>query len=234
MKGLFSPDNPVIRFMIKVGYIWWLNILWLVCSLPIITIGASTTALIYSCMKLHKEEGYATKNFFKSFKENFKQSTIIWLIYVAVGAILTADLYFWKQQSNGNKVVLGLSLAVLILYAISLSYVFAIQAKFVNSIKNTLLYSILLPFKNLKETILILVTLGTVLYFNVTTVFLVNFFTLNVGVGFIVFLLAVFYNAVFERYIPKEEYSSRWESVEEPLENGRESDKDLDETAKQR
>ena len=101
-------------------------------------------------MKLHKEEGYATKNFFKSFKENFKQSTIIWLIYVAVGAILTADLYFWKQQSNGNKVVLGLSLAVLILYAISLSYVFAIQAKFVNSIKNTLLYSILLPFKNLK------------------------------------------------------------------------------------
>lgn len=224
----------MIRFMIKVGYIWWLNILWLVCSLPIITIGASTTALIYSCMKLHKEEGYATKNFFKSFKENFKQSTIIWLIYVAVGAILTADLYFWKQQSNGNKVVLGLSLAVLILYAISLSYVFAIQAKFVNSIKNTLLYSILLPFKNLKETILILVTLGTVLYFNVTTVFLVNFFTLNVGVGFIVFLLAVFYNAVFERYIPKEEYSSRWESVEEPLENGRESDKDLDETAKQR
>ncbi|MBR5355791.1 MAG: YesL family protein [Lachnospiraceae bacterium] len=220
--------------MIKVGYIWWLNILWLVCSLPIITIGASTTALIYSCMKLHKEEGYATKNFFISFKENFKQSTIIWLIYVAVGAILTADLYFWKQQSNGNKVVLGLSLAVLILYAISLSYVFAIQAKFVNSIKNTLLYSILLPFKNLKETILILVTLGTVLYFNVTTVFLVNFFTLNVGVGFIVFLLAVFYNAVFERYIPKEEYSSRWESVEEPIENGRESDKDLDETAKQR
>ena len=208
--------------------------MWLVCSLPIITIGASTTALIYSCMKLHKEEGYATKNFFISFKENFKQSTIIWLIYVAVGAILTADLYFWKQQSNGNKVVLGLSLAVLILYAISLSYVFAIQAKFVNSIKNTLLYSILLPFKNLKETILILVTLGTVLYFNVTTVFLVNFFTLNVGVGFIVFLLAVFYNAVFERYIPKEEYSSRWESVEEPLENGRESDKDLDETAKQR
>lgn len=224
----------MIRFMIKVGYIWWLNILWLVCSLPIITIGASTTALIYSCMKLHKEEGYATKNFFHSFKENFKQSTVIWLIYIAVGAILGADLYFWKMQSNGNKIVLGLSLAVLILYAISLSYVFAIQAKFVNSIKNTLLYSILLPFKNLKETILILVTLGTVLYFNVTTVFLVNFFTLNVGVGFIVFLLAVFYNAVFERYIPKEEYSSRWESVEEPLENGRESDKDLDETAKQR
>lgn len=206
--------------MIKVGYIWWLNILWLICSLPIITIGASTTALIYSCMKLHKEEGYATKNFFCSFKENFRQSTVIWLIYVAVGAVLMADLYFWKFKSSGNKIVLGLSLAVLILYGISLSYVFAIQAKFVNSIKNTLLYSILLPFKNLKETILILVTLGTVLYFNVTTVFLVNFFTLNVGVGFIVFLLAVFYNAVFERYIPKEEYSDRWESVDEPLEDG--------------
>ena len=224
MKGLFHPDNPVIRFMIKVGYIWWLNILWLVCSLPIITIGASTTALIFSCMKLHKEEGYVTKNFFTSFKENFKQSTIIWLIYLAVGAVLVADLYFWKQNGSGNKVVFGLTLAVLILYGISLSYVFAIQAKFVNSIKRTLFFSVLLPFRNLKETILILITLGAVVYFNVTTIFMVNFFTLNVGVGFVTFLLAVFYNAVFERYIPKTEIVDRFENPESAEDIGQNGD----------
>lgn len=188
--------------------------MWLICSIPLITIGASTTALIYSCMKLHKEEGYVTKNFFSSFKENFKQSTLIWLIYLAVGAILVADLYFWKQQSLGNKFVLGLSLALALLYGISLSYVFAIQAKFVNPIKNTLRYSVILPFKNMKETILILVTLGVVVYFNVTTIFVVNFFTLNVGVGFIAFLLTVFYGAVFDRYIPKEEVTDEWNSAD--------------------
>ena len=211
--------------MIKVGYIWWLNILWLVCSLPIVTIGASTTALIYSCMKLHKEEGYPAKNFFSSFKENFKQSTIIWLIYLAVGALIVADFYFWKMQESGNKLVFGLTLAVSILYAISLSYVFAIQAKFVNSIKRTLAYSVLLPFRNLKETVLILVTLGAVVYFNVTTIFMVNFFTLNVGVGFIVFLLSVFYNAVFERYIPKQE-EDRFEAALMSENNGRIGDPD--------
>ena len=68
LRTIFSPDNPVWRFFILVGRIWWLNILWLVCSLPIFTIGASTTALIYSCMKLKKDEGYPTENFFKSFK----------------------------------------------------------------------------------------------------------------------------------------------------------------------
>lgn len=196
--------------MIKVGYIWWLNILWLLCSLPVFTIGAATTALIYSCMKLHKDEGYVTKNFFGSFKENFKQSTIIWLIYLILGALIVLNLLFWKQQGSGNRFIFGFLGAIIVLYGISLSYVFAIQARFVNPIKNTLRYSVLLPFKNLKETILILVTLGAVIYFNVTTIFMVNFFTLNIGVGFIVFLLSVFYNAVFDRYIPKEEISDNW------------------------
>ncbi|MCR5715902.1 MAG: YesL family protein, partial [Lachnospiraceae bacterium] len=205
MRGLFHPDNPVIRFMIKVGYIWWLNILWLVCSLPIVTIGASTTALIYSCMKLHKEEGYPTGNFFHSFKENFGQATILWLIYLAVGALLAADLIFWNQQGAQSKVLWGLAIAITILYAISLSYVFAIQSKFVNSIQRTILFSILVPFRNMKETILILVTLGAVLYFNVTTIFMVNFITLNLGVGFVAYLLAVFYINVFNRYIPQED-----------------------------
>ena len=165
-----------------------------------------------------------TKNFFASFKENFKQSTIIWLIYLAVGAVLTADLYFWKLNGSGNKVVFGLNLAVVILYGISLSYVFAIQAKFVNSIKRTLIFSVLLPFRNLKETILILITLGAVVYFNVTTIFMVNFFTLNVGVGFITFLLAVFYNAVFDRYVPKTEVFDRFENPELAEENGQNGD----------
>lgn len=194
----------MIRFMIRVGYIWWLNIMWLICSLPLITIGASTTALIYSCMKLHKEEGYVTKNFLKSFKENFRQSTIIWIIYLVVGATLVADVFFWKLQSGGNKIVLGIFLAIVLLYGISLSFVFAIQAKFVNPIKNTLRYSFILPFKHIKETLLILVTVGAVIYFNVTTIFMVNFFTLNVGMGFIVFLLSVFYNAVFDHYVKEE------------------------------
>lgn len=207
MKGIFSPDNPVVRFFVKLGYIWYLDILWLVTSLPIFTIGASTTALLYSSMKLQKEEGYPTKNFFHSFKENFKQATGIWMIYLGVGALLALDLIYWNKRGAGFSnlnMPWALSIAACILYGISLSYVFAIQSKFVNTVRNTILYSILLPYRNLKQTILIAIVLIAVIYFNVTTVYAVNFMTLNFGVGLIAYLFGVFYSDVFEKYIPKE------------------------------
>ncbi|MDD5867272.1 YesL family protein [Lachnospiraceae bacterium YH-ros2228] len=207
MKGIFSPDNPVVRFFVKLGYIWYLDILWLVTSLPIFTIGASTTALLYSSMKLQKEEGYPTKNFFHSFKENFKQATGIWMIYLGVGALLALDLIYWNKRGAGFSnlnMPWALSIAACILYGISLSYVFAIQSKFVNTVRNTILYSILLPYRNLKQTILIAIVLIAVIYFNVTTVFAVNFMTLNFGVGLIAYLFGIFFSDVFEKYIPKE------------------------------
>ncbi len=205
--NLFRYDNPVIRFIVRVGYIWYLNVLWLVTSLPIITIGASTTALVYSSMKLLHDEGYPTKNFFHSFKENFKQATLIWLIYAAVGAVLAIDLMYWNRQGYGRSninVPWAISIAFCILYGISFCYVFAIQSKFYNSVKRTLAFALLLPFRHMKETVLIALTIGFVVYINLTTVFAVNFITLNIGVGLVAYLLAVFFTNIFENYVPKE------------------------------
>lgn len=205
MKGLFSPDNPVMKFIVKIGYIWYLNILWLVTSLPLITIGASTTALIYSSMKLLKDDGYPTQNFFKSFKKNFRQSTAIWLIYLAVGALLALDLVAWNKQGQNVNFAQGLVFAILILYMLSFTYVFAIQSKFVNPVISTIRFSFILPFKYFKETILMVVVEAVVIYLNVTTIFAVNFVTLNFGVGLIAYLFAVYYRKVFENYIPRQE-----------------------------
>lgn len=205
MKGLFSPDNPVMKFIVKIGYIWYLNILWLVTSLPLITIGASTTALIYSSMKLLKDDGYPTQNFFKSFKKNFRQSTAIWLIYLAVGALLALDLVAWNKQGQNVNFAQGLVFAILILYMLSFTYVFAIQSKFVNPVISTISFSFILPFKHFKETILMVVVEAVVIYLNVTTIFAVNFVTLNFGVGLIAYLFAVYYRKVFENYIPRQE-----------------------------
>ncbi len=73
LKYLFDVENPVFQAIYTVGKIAMLNFMWLICSLPVFTMGASTTALIYACMKLHRREGYIWSNFFTSFKENFKQ-----------------------------------------------------------------------------------------------------------------------------------------------------------------
>ncbi len=209
MKGLFSLDNPVIRAIVKLGYCWYLNLLWLVTSLPIVTIGASTTALLYSMMKLHGDEGYPTKNYFISFRENFKQATIIWIIYALAGALLAIDLIYWNNVGIGTgnvNFIWAVTIALCILYAVSLCYVFAIQAKFVNPVKKTIAFALLLPFRNLKETALIAVTILGLVYVNLTTIFAVNFMTMTFGIGLVAFLFAVFYTNVFNRYIPERRY----------------------------
>ena len=205
-KGLFNPDNAVLRAITRFGYIWWLNILWLVCSLPIITIGASTTALIYSCMKLRKDEGYPTRNFFHSFKENFGQSTLIWLLYLVVGLCIAWGFIFWNHSTLFfAKVAWAVVLAVAIAYGISFMFVFAIQSKFYNSIKDTIRFSFLVPIHNLKETILIAMIVGAVIILNVCTTFIVNFFTMNLGIGALAYYLGMHYETIFKQYVPETE-----------------------------
>lgn len=98
LSGLFNYDNPVWRFIGKFGDLILLNILFVICSIPIFTIGASTTAVYYVTLKLARnDDGYTIRSFFKSFKENFKQSTIIWLILLVVGIILGIDVWFFAK-----------------------------------------------------------------------------------------------------------------------------------------
>ena len=202
----FSYDNVVWRFLLKVGYIWILDLCWLFCSLPVITIGASTTALIYSCMKLQKDEGYPVQNFFHSFKENFRQSTVIWLIYAGIGALLAFGLIFWNQADRSSlKISWALVLAFLIPWLLSLLYVFAVQAKFVNTVRNTIHYAVILFVKHFGYTLQMVVVLGAVLYFNFTSVVLVNFITLFIGAGLVIYLFSFYYSKIFEQYIKTSE-----------------------------
>jgi uncharacterized membrane protein YesL len=201
-KGLFDYDNVVMRFMRKVGYLWWLNILWILTSLPVFTIGASTTALLYACTKLQKDEGTVTQNYFKSFKENFKQATGIWMIYLGIGVLIVISLIFYNRMDHSSlKILRNIMIAIAIIYAISLSYVFAIQSKFVNPVKDTIHYALVLPYQNLPETFLVLMTIGGVVILNLTTVFAVNVVTLTFGIGWIAYLLSFIYENVFDRYL---------------------------------
>ena len=223
LKYFFSPDNAVWRVFILIGRIWYLNILWLVCSLPVVTIGASTTALIYSCMKLRDDDGYPTRNFFHSFKINFKQATIIWLIYALVAASVICGMIFWNHSDLPFATIAwAVCILVGILWFISFMYVFAIQSKFVNTIKDTIRYSVLMAFTNFKSTILIaLILIGAVLG-NIYSYFVVNFITLNIGIGIITYWCTFHLQEVFKKYIPVTEYP---DSYLDQLEQEAESEK---------
>ena len=102
-------DNRIIRILTTLCDFLILNILWLVCSVPVITAGASTTALYSVMFKItKKEEGYIIKSFLKAFRQNFKQSTIIWLLLIGTGCIVGYDWYIAVTYIKLNRQIINI------------------------------------------------------------------------------------------------------------------------------
>ena len=139
---LFSYDSKFSQIMLKLCYGCYLNLLWMVCSLPVFTAGAATAALYDVTLRLAREEDPpVTTRFFKAFRENFRQATILWLILLGIGVLLGADGYIlyhlYKGTTGMVSVICTLGLALIIVaaiaYVIVLLYVFPLVA----SVKNT-------------------------------------------------------------------------------------------------
>ena len=139
---LFSYDSKFSQIMLKLCYGCYLNLLWMVCSLPVFTAGAATAALYDVTLRLaREEEPPLTARFFKAFRENFRQATILWLILLGIGVLLGADGYIlyhlYKSTTGMVSVICTLGLALIIVaaiaYVIVLLYVFPLVA----SVKNT-------------------------------------------------------------------------------------------------
>lgn len=73
-------EHIIIRILTRIFDLILLNILWLLTSIPVVTLGAATAAL-YSVLlsAAEKKEGYIVRDYWKAFRRNFKQSTIVWL-----------------------------------------------------------------------------------------------------------------------------------------------------------
>jgi uncharacterized membrane protein YesL len=160
---LFNLDSPFMQALGKMADLMWLNILTVVCCLPIITAGASLTAMHYMALKIVRdEECYITKGFFKSFKENFRQATLIWLLVVVVVAILVGDFIIMKYSGlEFGKPLQIIILVVAVLLVFTIMFVFPILAKFENTvwhtIKNAFLMSIMQFPRTLLMTILFII-----------------------------------------------------------------------------
>ena len=160
----FSYESKFSQLLLKLCYACYLNLLWFVCSIPIFTTGAATTALYYSCLKLVRdEESHVAATFFRAFRENFRQATVLWLILLGVGLFLGADgyiLYHLRQSSTGTlaviwTVILAVVIAAAVLYVIVLEYVFPLLASVSNTNRAMLKNSFLIGTHYLFATILV-------------------------------------------------------------------------------
>ena len=138
----FSYESKFSQALIKLCYSCYLNLLWFLCSLPIFTIGASTTALYYVSLKIVQgEDSNLTRLFFSSFRQNFRQATTLWMILLAIGLLLAGDgyiLYHLQTTTTGFPAVIWTLMFALVIvaasaYAIVLMYVFPLTASVANT-----------------------------------------------------------------------------------------------------
>ena len=141
MSRIFDMDSPLMRILNKFADLMWLNILTLICCIPIVTIGPALSAAHYVELKMYRnEEGYITRDFFKAFKVNFKQGFILGVINLLLLTIFVTDIFLMNENSNIHipRVVQVLIMAAAIMYVFYVVWVYAVQAKFINTIKNTM------------------------------------------------------------------------------------------------
>ncbi len=199
MNSLFSLDNPVWNFIGKLVDMVFLTILWALCSLPVVTLGASSTALYYVVLKLAEDkEGGIAASFFRAFRENFKQSTACWLIMLAFGLVLGLDIYIcWIMRDNGLAKVLSIVFIVLAaVYFMILMYLFPLLARCDAGIRKIFMMAFVMSVKHFGWTLLMAtLTVG---------IFAIGLFVqwvfLFISAGLAAYLNALILNKIFALY----------------------------------
>lgn len=160
MAKLFDMNNPVWRFMGKIADMFLLTLAWFVCSVPIITIGASTTALYYVSLKMEEgKEGYLFQTFWETFKKYIKQSTGIWLIVLAVGAFLCGDFYICYQTDfPAAKMMSWIFLVFGVVYLLVVTVLFPLAARLDTGIGKMFFMAFMISLKNFAWVLFMLVS----------------------------------------------------------------------------
>ena len=154
MDKFFDSGNPVMKFLARLVDLAVLNIVTVVYSLPLVTAGGAMAAMNYVLLHLVRgDETYVIRMFRKSFKENFRQGIPEGLLVILIAVITATDL--WAFHGSGSKAVtmtmIVISIAALLLF-VSAVYMFALQARYDNSVKGTIMNAFRLSLGNLPRT----------------------------------------------------------------------------------
>ncbi len=207
---LFNSDSPVVEGLTVLANLILLNWLFALCSLPLVTVGASLTALHHVVLQIvRKEDKGVVREFFRAFKGNFGQATVIWLILLAVGAVLVIDYRMGARVLSSGALTAVLAVAVLLfaLWMVEWVYVFPMQARYENSVKQTFKNAFLVGIGNLPNTLILIALTLAVPYLCyryerlVPAAVLLSMFILFSGLAYLGDLLI---NRIFLKTFPEE------------------------------
>lgn len=203
MGNLFKLDSPFTRFMTMVANLVCLNVLWLLCCIPIVTAGAATTAMYHVIFQyLTRQDDAVVKPFFRSLRENFAGATVVWVIHLVIIAVVAVEgLYIIQWGTLPLLVVYGIQ--VLLLIGVS-SYLYPLLARYDASPKRTVLNSFLMALRHLVSTVSLVVLNAMPA---VLLLLLPGYLPIQLLVGFalIAYLNGRVLLSVFKKYEPQEE-----------------------------
>lgn len=202
MDKLFSMEGNLLNKMEKIADMVLLNVLWIICCIPILTAGSATTALYSVMLKMVKdEESYIVRSFFYAFKENFKQSTIIWMLFLGALGLISVDFYFWNLKIGMGKIIIIPFAIILFLAVITLQYTSPILAFFENSTSKVLKNAFLMATSYIPYTILILaVNLSPWILLLFSNLMISSFWNLVIGFSFSAWINAHIFRKIFEKH----------------------------------
>lgn len=210
MSRFFNMESPLFRFLSRLADLMILNLVFLATCIPVVTIGAAWTALYYTALKMvRNEESYIVRGYFKSFKENFKQATLMWMAVLVFIVILFFDFNIIRAMTGSVAVFFRIATTAITLVGVMiLLYLFPVLSKFYNSTKNTFINALLMSIRHLPQTfIMLVISAGAVAITFLNSVTLVYGSLLWLLFGFALIALANswFLVKIFDHYIPEQE-----------------------------
>lgn len=160
MRNLFHLDNPFVQLLSRVGDMILANVLFLLCSLPIFTLGASAAALNKVTQDIvHDTDSGLLKTFFRAFRENFKQATVAWLVVLAFFVGLGCNYLIVVSYFTGNlAMILKAVLAVISVLILSVCvYLFPLMVRYTNGLRAHCVNAAILMIVKLPKTLLMVV-----------------------------------------------------------------------------
>lgn len=203
MSSFFNMDNPLFSILNKICDMLFVSIAFIFLCIPIITIGPATTALYYAVVKVvRRERGYVFKEFFRSFKLNFKRAAIVGVVLTIMFVILGFDLIYayglTAPDSSKGSLLLGVFIGITFLLVCFSIYVFPVLSRFDITIKQLIKTTSFMSMKHIPSTVLMIISSALVLviiyfffpfiFIAPATIALVNSFTIE---------------RVFKKYMPE-------------------------------
>lgn len=203
---LFNYDGAFMRFFLILSRITIVNLLWMLCCIPIVTVGASTAAQHYSAKQLMNGDSHVFQNFKIGFKSYWKKSTIIWLIFAVLAFIFVQDyILITNNVFPAETVITVISVLAFITLLFTMLWIYPVMINFTGNLREIFFNAFIFSFMYVPLTLI------TVVFYALAIVLFLKFYLVSgllflFGPTLVVYASLNLYDKAFAKYRPQEEH----------------------------